>query len=66
MSPKFQLYEVELADELLVNVAVAPFTLLLNPAVGPVFTVIRLVCVVVLLPAELLATSVTVYVPGAL
>ena len=38
-SPKFQLYDVAF-DEVLVNVAVVPFTALVNPAAGMVFTLI--------------------------
>ena len=38
-SPKFQVYDVAF-DEVLVKVAVAPFTALVNPAAGIVLTLI--------------------------
>ena len=65
LSPKFQAYVVALL-EVLVNVAVAPATVLVKAAVGVVVTTIRLVCVAVLLPAALLTVSVTEYVPAVL
>ena len=64
-SPKFQLYDAAF-DEVLVKVAVAPFTLLVKPAPGKPFTVIYDDWVVVFVPAALLTVRVTPYVPGVL
>ena len=64
-SPKAQLYETPFV-EVLVKAATAPFTAVVKPAAGPGLTVIKLVCVAVLLPAAFETVKVTVYVPGVL